>query len=163
MKLMLNYILLIIILVFGLFGCGKNNTSEENVRDDSFINNDSQQINDDFKVSINVENSEKALNVYATITYTGEEAEKDIYHSGRIFFFNVYQQDGGFDYIGDMDEPQLTTTLFKNEPHIEIFNVLDMPNLNPGTYKFEAIASFSLSSELASNIEIPVSKIEEID
>ena len=38
---------------------------------------------DDFKVSINVE---KDLNVYATVTYIGEAAEKDIYHGGSIFF-----------------------------------------------------------------------------
>ncbi|WP_223701727.1 hypothetical protein [Sutcliffiella deserti] len=161
MKLVLSYKMFIIILVFGLFGCGENNNSEENIRGESYIKNDSQQV-DDFKVSINVENGE-ALNVYATITYTGEEAEKDIYHGGSIFFFNIYQQDGYFEYIGGMDQPQLTTTLFQNEPHKVTFNVLDIPNLNPGTYEFEAIASFSLNSEIASNIEIGVSKIEEID
>ena len=62
-----------------------------------------------------------------------------------------------------MDHPQLITTLFQNEPHRVIFNVLEMPSLNPGTYEFEAIASFSLDTEKASNIEIPVYKVEEID
>jgi len=146
------------IFAFGLFGCN----SEEKVRDESYEKTDSQQV-DDFKVSINVENGEEALNVYATITYTGEEAEIDIYHGGKIFYFNVYQQDGDFEFLGAMDDPQLKTTLFKNEPHKVTFNLLEMPGLKPGTYEFEAIASFSLSSETASNIEIPVYKVEEIE
>jgi hypothetical protein len=146
MKWIISYPLLIIILVFGLFGWGNYNKSEENVKGESYINNDSQQV-DDFKVSINVEYAEKALNVYATITYTGEEAEKDIYHGGSIFFFNVYQQDGDFKYIGGMDEPLLSTTLFKNEPYRVNLNVLDIPNLNPGIYEFEAIADFSLDAD----------------
>lgn len=149
---------MIIILVFGLFGCD----SKEKVRGESYKKNDSQQV-DDFNVSINVENSEEALNVYATITYTGDEEEIDIYHGGEIFYFNVYQQDGDFEFFGAMDQPQLITTLYQNEPHRVIFNVLEMPSLNSGTYEFEAIASFSLDTEKASNIEIPVYKVEEID
>ena len=158
MKGLLSYTLLIIILVFGLFGCD----SKEKVRGESYKKNDSQQV-DDFNVSINVENSEEALNVYATITYTGDEEEIDIYHGGEIFYFNVYQQDGDFEFFGAMDQPQLITTLYQNEPHRVIFNVLEMPSLNSGTYEFEAIASFSLDTEKASNIEIPVYKVEEID
>jgi len=158
MKRLLSYTLLIIILIFGLFGCD----SEEKVRDESYKKSDSQHV-DDFKVSINVENSEEALNVYASITYTGEETEVDIYHGGEIFYFNVYQQDGDFEFFGAMDDPQLKTTLFKNEPHKVTFNVLEMPSLKQGIYEFEAIAAFSLNSETSSNIMIPVYMLKEIE
>ncbi|WP_404430931.1 hypothetical protein [Sutcliffiella horikoshii] len=158
MKSLFSYTMLIIILVFGLFGCD----SEDKVRGESYKKSDSQHV-DDFNVSINVEDGDEALNVFATITYTGKEAEIDIYHGGKIFYFNVYQQDGDFEFFGAMDDPQLKTTLFKNEPHKVTFNVLEMPGLNPGTYEFEAIASFSLNSETPSNIEIPVYKVEEIE
>lgn len=162
MKFLLSYTLLIIILAFGLFVFVKSNSSEENVKGESYIKTDSQHV-DDFKVSINVEKSEENLDIYATIIYTGEEAAIDIYHGGEIFFFNVYQQDGDFEFLGAMDDPQLITTLFQNVPHRVSFNVLEMPRLKPGTYEFEAIASFSLNSEIASNIEIPVYKVEEIN
>lgn len=117
---------------------------------------------DDFRVTINVE---KDLNVYATITYIGEEAEKDIYHGGSIFFFNVYQQDGDFEYLGSMVQPLLTTTLIQNEPHRVKLGGFKKGILKPGTYEFEAIANFSLDSDdlLGTEIEIPVSKIKEIE
>lgn len=75
------FIVVSIILIFGLFGCVTNNNNEENVSGKPKIANESKQV-DDFKVSINVE---KDLNVYATITYIGEADEKDIYHGGSIF------------------------------------------------------------------------------
>ena len=60
--------------------------------------------------------------------------------------------------------PLLTTTLFRNEPHIVKFKGIEKLKLKPGTYEFEAIADFSLDSDdvLGTNIEIPVSKIAEI-
>ncbi|RSL29499.1 hypothetical protein D7Z54_30990 [Salibacterium salarium] len=153
-----------LILVFGLIGCGTSNNSEENVSAESKITNNSKQV-DDFKVSINVENGEKDLNVYAAITYIGEEAEKDIYHGGSIFFFNVYQQDGDFEHLGSMNQPLLTTTLIRNEPHRVDFKGIEKLKLKPGTYEFEAIANFSLDSEdvLGTKMEIPVSKMEEVE
>ncbi|MET3656229.1 hypothetical protein [Sporosarcina psychrophila] len=111
------FIVVSIILIFGLFGCVTNNNNEENVSGKPKIAIESKQV-DDFKVSINVE---KDLNVYATITYIGEAAEKDIYHGGSIFFFNVYQIDGDFEYFGVMNQPLLTTTLIRNEPRNSCF------------------------------------------
>jgi hypothetical protein len=152
------------ILVLGLFGCGTSNKNDENVSGEPKITNESKQV-DDFKVSINVEDGEKDLNVYATITYLGEEAEKDIYHGGSIFFFNVYQKDGDFEYLGGMEQPLLTTTLIRNEPHRVNFLEIENLKLKQGSYEFEAIADFSLDSDdvLGTKIEIPVSKIDEID
>ncbi|MEZ7173021.1 hypothetical protein [Sporosarcina sp. OR05] len=154
------FIVVSIILIFGLFGCVKNNNNEENVSGEPKITNDSKQV-DDFKVTINVE---KDLNVYATITYIGEAAEKDIYHGGSIFFFNVYQQDGDFEYFGAMTQPLITTTLIQNEPHIVKFEGIEKLKLKTGTYEFEAIANFSLDSDdvLETKFEIPVSKITEV-
>lgn len=151
------------VLLLGLCGCGTSNNNEENRSGEPQITNESKQV-DDFKVSINVENVEKGLNVYATITYLGEEDEIDIYHGGSIFFFNIYQQDGDFDYLGSMEQPLLTTTLIRNEPHKVNFTEIETLKLKQGTYKFEAIADFSLSSDdvLGTKIEIPVSKIKEI-
>ena len=154
------FIVVSIILIFGLFGCVTNNNNEENVSGKPKIANESKQV-DDFKVSINVE---KDLNVYATITYIGEAAEKDIYHGGSIFFFNVYQLDGDFEYFGVMNQPLLTTTLIRNEPHRVKFKGIEKLELKTGTYEFEAIANISLDSDdvLGTKIEIPVSKIEEV-
>lgn len=152
------------ILVLGLCGCGTRNNNEENVSGEPKITNQSKQV-DDFKVSISVENGENDLNVYATITYLGKEAEKDIYHGGSIFFFNVYQQDGDFEYLGGMEQPLLKTTLVRDEPHRVKFIEIENLNLKQGNYKFEAIADFSSDSDdvLGTKIEIPVSIIEEID
>lgn len=154
------FIVVSIILIFGLFGCITNNNNEENVSGKPKITNESKQV-DDFKVLINVE---KDLNVYATITYIGEAAEKDIYHGGSIFFFNVYQQNGSFEYFGAMNQPLLTTTLIRNEPHRVKFKGIEKLELKTGTYEFEAIANISLDSDdvLGTKIEIPVSKIEEV-
>jgi len=154
----------LLILVFGLMGCGTNNNNKENASNEQKITNESKQV-DDFKVTINVENAEKDLNVYATITYMGEEAQKDIYHGGSIFMFNVYQQDGDFEYLGAMNQPLLTTTLIRNEPHRVNFEGIEKLELKPGTFEFEAIADFSLDSDnvIESKIEFPVSKIKEID
>jgi hypothetical protein len=152
------------VLLLGLCGCGTSNNTEEIGSGELQITNESKQV-DDFNVSINVENGEKNLNVYATITYVGEEAEVDIYHGGSIFFFNVYQQDGEFEYIGSMEQPLLTTTLIRNEPHSVHFKGIETLKLKQGTYKFEAIADFSLSSDdvVGTKIEIPVSKMKEFD
>jgi hypothetical protein len=151
-------------LFFVLFACGKGNHNGEIINETPNIINDTKQI-DEFKVTIDVENSGKNLDVYATITYLGNEAEKEIYHGGSIFFFNVYQQDGDFEYIGAMQQPLISTTLIQNEPHRVDFNGITKVKLNPGTYVFEAIAEFSLDSDdvLGTKIEIPVSKMEEID
>ncbi|MDW0114547.1 hypothetical protein QT711_15215 [Sporosarcina saromensis] len=151
------FIVVSIIFIFGLFGCVKSNNNEENVSGEPKITNDSKQV-DDFEVTINVE---KDLNVYATITYIGEAAEKDIYHGGSIFFFNIYQQDGDFEYFGAMTQPLITTTLIQNEPHIVKFEGIEKLKLKTGTYEFEAIANFSLDSDdvLETKFEIPVSKI----
>jgi hypothetical protein len=151
-------------LVFVLFACGKGDPSGENINEKPNIVNDTKQI-DEFKVSIHVENGGKDLDVYATITYLGNEAEKEIYHGESIFFFNVYQQDGDFEYIGGMEQPLLTTTLIQNKPHKVNLNLTPKVKLNPGTYVFEAISEFSLDSDdvLGTKIEIPVSKMEQID
>lgn len=153
------FVVVSIISTFGLYGCVTTNTNKENVSGKP-ITNESKQV-DDFKVSIHVE---KDLNVYATITYIGEAAEKDIYHGGSIFFFNVYQQDGDFEHLGIMEQPLLTTTLIRNEPHKVLFKGIENLTLKTGTYEFEAIADFSLDSDdvLGTKIEIPVSKIVEV-
>lgn len=154
------FIVVSIFLIFGLFGCVTNNNNEENVSGKPKITNESKQV-DDFKVSINVE---KDLNVYAAITYIGDAAEKDIYHGGSIFFFSVYQQDGDFEHLDSMEQPLLTTTLIRNEPHRVKFKGIEKLKLKTGTYEFKAIADFSLDSDdvLGTKIEIPVSKIEEV-
>lgn len=151
------FIVISIILIFGLLGCVKNNNNEEKLSGEPKITNDSKQVGD-FKVTINVE---KDLNVYATITYIGEAAEKDIYHGGSIFFINVYQQDGDFEYFSAMTQSLLTTTLIRNEPHVVKYEKL---KLKTGSYEVEAIANFAFDSNdvLGTKIEIPVSKIAEV-
>lgn len=148
-------------LIFGLFGCGISINDDDKVSGEPKFTIETMLV-DDFKVSIY---AEKELTIYATITYTGEEAEKDIYHGGSIFFFNIYQEDGDFEYLGGMDQPLLTTTLIRNEPHRVDFIGIERLNLKNGTYEFEAIADFSLDSDdvVGTNIEIPVSKMKEIE
>jgi hypothetical protein len=161
----ISYAICFLVLVFGLSGCvTSNNNGDENVSDKPKIINESKTV-DDFKVSINVQKSQKDPKIYATITYMGEESEKDIYHGGSVFFFNIYQQDGDFEFMESMTLPLLTTTLIQNKPLRVDFNGIEQLKLESGTYKFEAIAYYSLDSEkvLESKIEIPVYKIEEID
>lgn len=148
---------LLIVFSFLIAGCGQEQERKKDGNDQPEVTGESNQV-DDFKVSIHVEDE---LDAYATITYVGEEAEKEIYHGGSIFYFNIYQLDGDFKHLGAMDQPLLTTTLIQNEPHRVTFNNLDHITLKPGKYKFEAIAQFSLDSDdvLGTEIEIPVSKI----
>ena len=154
---------LLLSLVFGLIGCESNN-NKECIIGEPTINYESKQA-DDFKVTINFENDEKELMVYATITYMGEEAKREIYHGGSIFFFNIFEQDGDFKYYSGMEQPLLKTTLIRNESHRVNFEGIEKLELKPGTFEFEAIADFSLDSDnvVESKIEIPVSKIKEID
>ena len=161
----ISYAICFLVLVFGLSGCvTSNNNGDANVSDKPKTPNNSKT-GVDFKVTINVQKSKKDPKVYATITYIGEEAEKDIYHGGSIFFFNIYQQDGDFEHIGSMNLPLLTTTLIQNKPLRVDFNEIERLELRAGTYKFEAIANLSLDSDkvIESKIEIPVYKIDEID
>ncbi|WP_394189940.1 hypothetical protein [Paenisporosarcina quisquiliarum] len=161
----ISYAICFLVMVLGLSGCvTSNNNGDANVSDKPKISNNSKTVVD-FKVTINVQKSQKAPKVYATITYMGEEAEKDIFHGGSIFFFNIYQQDGDFEYIGSMNLPLLTTTLIQNKPLRVDFNGIERLELGSGNYKFEAVANFSLDSDkvMESKIEIPVYKIEEID
>lgn len=148
---------LLIVFSFLIAGCGQEQERKKDGNDQPEVTGESNQV-DDFKVSIHVEDE---LDAYATITYVGEEAEKDIYHGGSIFFFNIYQQDGNFKHLGAMEQPLLATTLIQNEPHRVTFNSLDDITLKSGKYKFEAIAHFSLDSDdvLGTEIEIPVSKM----
>lgn len=150
-------LMLLIAFSFLIAGCGQEQARKKDGNDQPEVTDESNQV-DDFKVSIHVEDE---LDAYATITYVGEEAEKEIYHGGSIFFFNIYQQGGNFKYLGAMEQPLLTTTLIQNEPHRVTFNSLDDITLKTGKYKFEAIAQFSLDSDdvLETEIEIPVSKM----
>lgn len=169
-----------IILSIGLIGCGTGNNVDGNLGEDPNITDETKQGDenldemlqstyeskqtDDFKVSIHVENVEKDVQVYATITYVGEEDQIDIYHGGSIFFFNVHQIDGNFEHIGGMDQPLLTTTLAKGEAHEVEFTYPSIASLHPGTYEFEAIANISLDADnvVGTKMEIPVSVIVEI-
>lgn len=144
-------------------GCGEEQSKNEKEHADGKPKNthESKQV-DDFKVSIYVEDD---LNVFAAITYVGEADEIDIYHGGSIFFFNIFQQDGDFEYESAMTQPLATTTLVRNEPHNVKFEGLEKLNLTPGTYEFEAIADISLDSDdvVGTQINIPVSKIKVIE
>jgi len=154
-----------LVLIFGLYGCvTSNNNGDENVNDKPKIISESKTVAD-FKASINVQKSHKDPKIYATITYVGEEAEKEIYHGGSIFFFNIYQQDGDFEYMESLTLPLLTTTLIQNKPLKVDLKGIEKLKLESGTYKFEANANFSLDSDkvIESKIEIPVYKIVEID
>lgn len=160
-----SYVICFLVLFFGLSGCATSNTNDnEKVNDKPKITNESKTVAD-FKVTINVQKSHKDPKVYATITYIGVEAEKDIYHGGSIFFFTIDQQDGDFEYVETMTLPLITTTLVKNKPLRVDFNGIKRIELLAGTYKFEAIANFALDSDKVteSKIEIPVYKIYKID
>lgn len=152
--------MIFLILLVSLFGCGTTNNDEKNRSEDTKITNDMKQV-DDFQVEITVD---EELNVIASITYIGEESEKNIYHGGSIFFFNIYQQDGDFEYLGAMDLPLLTTTLVQNEPHQVKFVEMEQIDLEPGTYAFEAMANFSLDADdfIGTNYKITVSTIVEV-
>lgn len=101
---------------------------------------------------------------FATITYVGDEVEKNIYHGGSIFLFNIYQQSGDIEYEGFKTLALKKTTLIRKEPLKEYFYGIKELELKEGIYKFEAIANFSLDSEyvLETRVDIPVSKFHEV-
>lgn len=151
---------LLMLLVVGLVGCG---TSDQNSGSNSeqIKTTESSQVND-FKVTLHLEEN---LEMYATITYSGEEAEVEINHGGSIFFFNIHQQDGSFEYESVMTEQLLTTNLVANEPYRVDFNQVKKLELNKGKYEFQAIADFSVSSNdgTVTPLKIPVSIVREIN
>lgn len=150
------------ILLLSLFGCSTPNekldVKEDTLQEERTYLNESNQVGD-FKVSIALNES---LHPTASITYVGDQPEKTIYHGGNIFFFNIYQQDGHFKQESAMNMPLLSTTLIQNKPHTIQFN--EVGELEKGLYKFEAIASFSLNSDdvMGTKLEIPVSKLQQI-
>lgn len=159
------------LLLLSLFGCSASTEKvvdldkEPSVMNDSnieklHISNESKQV-DDFKVSIDVNDD---LEVSATIMYTGDETEKEIYHASNIFWFKIFQQDGDFKYEPAMTQPLLTTTLIQNEPHTIKFNWDKDLQLEEGLYEFEVIADFSLDSNdiVGSKLTIPVSMLQEV-
>lgn len=143
---------------FILFGCEKQPATKDEHQAKHV--KESEQVND-FQVSITHDDE---LNVYAIITYVGDANEIDIYHGGSIFYFNIHQEDGDFEYIGAMNQPLFTTTLIRNEPHQVAFNHLKELHLKKGIYRIEAIADISLDPDdvVGTTIQIPVSKIIEI-
>ncbi|PKR77611.1 hypothetical protein CEY16_06645 [Halalkalibacillus sediminis] len=150
-------------LAFGLFACGTDNSGQSNSNERPNDTEDTKQ-EGDFEVSINVENENENPEVHATITYIGEKEQKNIYHGGSIFFFNIYQVNGDFEHIGGMNEPLLTTTLKKDEVHKVEFDHPSLDELETGEYEFEAIADFSLDKDnyIDNKREITVSKIVNI-
>jgi hypothetical protein len=156
---------MLLVITLSLYACGTDNSGEEQLNIEE-IKEEAVEVKQqgDFEVSINVEENEETLDVYATITYLGEEDNHVIYHGGSIFFFNIYQLDGDFEYLGGMNEPLLSTTLNKDEEYKVEFNYPGLEKLKPGIYEFEAIADISLDEEqiVESNVQIPVSKIVEI-
>ncbi|OEH84165.1 hypothetical protein BHU72_12215 [Desulfuribacillus stibiiarsenatis] len=162
-------ILMVVSLVFGIVGCGESNDGQPKlIEDPKVIDNpevveESKQVGE-FEVTIQVK-KDKQLAVMATVTYVGDKNEIDIYHGGSIFFFNIYQKDGDFEYIGAMNQPLITTTLIRNEPHTVAYTGPELERLKPGTYEFEAVANFATNIEniIDSNFNVPVSTIVKID
>lgn len=154
------------IIILSLSACGTDNSGNKQLNIQEF-KEEVDEVNQegDFEVSMNVEKVDETLDVYATITYLGEEDKRIIYHGGSIFFFNIYQLDGDFEFLGGMDQPLLSTILKQNEKHRVEFNHPGLKELKPGIYEFEAIANISLDDEnmRESTGEIPVSKIVELE
>lgn len=150
------------LMIFILAGCGTSWNSAKNGTNGSNISSSELQV-DDFVIGIHVE-KQYPLQVYATITYTGNDEEIDIYHGGSIFFFNIYNQNGDFEYEGAMEQPLLTTTLKQNQAH-QVDMDLSHVNLKPGTYEFEAIAEFFLDQDdwAGTNYNIPVKVVVDIE
>jgi hypothetical protein len=152
-------LLLILSLGFGVAGCGTNLDSESITIDEpETVYREINRV-DDFEVELQITEKNEGRTITATITYSGEESEIDIYHGGSIFYFNIYEIDGDFEHMGSMDGPLLTTVLTRNEPHkVEMVDVA-LDELQSGSYEFEAVAIFSLDIEQIGDtlVEIPVS------
>ena len=163
------------ILIFVLLGC-TTNSDEESVSDKSVSKNGTKQIDDintmkqfdndtiqvgDFIVSLHAENES---NVYATITYVGDEFEKTIFHGGSIFHFDIYQLNGELEYQSFMTLKSEETTLIRNEPLKEYLYGIKESELKEGIYKIEATANFYLNpeNEVESRLVVPISKFHEI-
>ncbi len=159
-KLMLSGVLMVLIVSMGLVGCGYdgNNETDSTVEPEEY---EATERDGDFEVTIEVDGKDNDLSVAASITYLGDEDTIDIYHGGSIFYFNIYQQDGDFQYLGAMDAQLHSTKLVQNEPHRVEIHYPILEELEPGTYEFEAEAVFSLDEEniADSTINLPVSVI----
>ena len=54
--------------------------------------------------------------IFAELTYVGDQASIDIYHSASPFHFPLEERTRGIEVDYAMNEPLLTTTLTRNEP-----------------------------------------------
>lgn len=156
-KFMVSGFMIILIASLGLVGCGNDGNNETDHTEDP-EEYEATEREEDFEVTMEVISEANDLSVTASITYLGDEETIVIYHGGSIFYFNIYQQDGDFEYLGAMDAQLIWTELRQNEPHRVDIDYPILEELEPGTYEFEAEAVFSLDEEeiMDTQITIPV-------
>lgn len=140
----------LIFLVMIMTSCSSANSDDEGPENQEPIN----QVGD-FQVEIFSEDSEETdtPEIYATITYLGNQSEIEVLHSEVLIYFILYSE-GKVLFPSSLANIGINTTLLKNEPLKIQYSDEELDQLDPGTYEIGAVASFLLDE---TDYRIPVS------
>lgn len=140
----------LIFLVMFMTSCSSANSDDEGPENQEPINQAG-----DFQVEIFSEDSEEAdtPEIYATITYLGNQPEIEVTHNNVLIYFNLYGE-GKELFPKALPDVLETTKLLKNEPRKTRYSDEELDQLDPGAYEIEAVAFFSLDE---TDYSIPVS------
>jgi hypothetical protein len=113
-----------LILIFVLAGCGANQ-GKNTVTDKPVITSDEVK-EDDFIYRLVTEKSEyvegEKVSVFAELEYVGDKEEISISHAASPFYFPMKEETRNYDIPYPMDEPLITTILYKGKPHKQVYH-----------------------------------------
>lgn len=144
-------LLFISLLIFGVSGCGSGSSEVVGPKNNEPVNQ-----KENFRLEIfNTEND--AENVNASITYTGENKEIDVYHGGNHVIYFKYYKDGEILNTGARSDMRSKTTLIRNQPLVLDFDESNLVELEPDRFEIEAIAAFGVGKDIAEEVEYELS------
>jgi hypothetical protein len=113
-----------LLLIFVLAGCGTNQ-GKNAVPGNPVITSDEVK-EDDFIYRLVTEKSEyvegEEVKIYAELEYIGDKEEISISHAASPFYFPMKEGTRKYDIPYPMNEPLITTILYKGKPHRQVYH-----------------------------------------
>ncbi|WP_394119875.1 hypothetical protein [Planococcus donghaensis] len=144
-------LLFISMLIFGLSECDSGSSEVAGPKINESVNQ-----KENFRLEIfNTEND--AENINASITYTGEKNEIDVYHGGSHVIYFKYYKDGEILTTGTRSDMRSKATLIRNEPLVIDFDESELAEFEPGEFEIEAVADFGVGADITNEVEYEMS------